>query len=119
MERKSESGIPGTIEMAPYRTTTDWQESALVAFREGYVKLDLPAPLAFNRPGRGEILKDAGDGGAPETTVAHLPSVDAMRQQAINFLKVCRAEIAPPCDAAEATEDLRVARDYFRLLKGE
>ncbi|MDI6827513.1 MAG: Gfo/Idh/MocA family oxidoreductase, partial [Armatimonadota bacterium] len=32
---QSESGIAGTIEMSPYRTTIDWQESALIAFEKG------------------------------------------------------------------------------------
>ncbi|MFH2068481.1 MAG: Gfo/Idh/MocA family oxidoreductase, partial [Candidatus Omnitrophota bacterium] len=43
---ESRSGITGTIEMTPYQTTLDWQESALVCFEKGYVKLELPAPLA-------------------------------------------------------------------------
>ena len=41
-----------------------------------------------------------------------------MRQQAANFLKVVRGEAPPPCDAAEALEDLKVAREYIRLLLG-
>jgi len=31
---KSKSGIPCTIEMTPYQTTIDWQESALVCFEK-------------------------------------------------------------------------------------
>jgi len=42
-----------------------------------------------------------------------------MRQQAMNFVKVCRGEMAPPCDAAEAAEDLKVARQYIRLRFGK
>ena len=45
------SGVAGAIEMTPYRTTVAWEESALIAFEKGYVKLELPAPLASNRPG--------------------------------------------------------------------
>jgi predicted dehydrogenase len=124
---QSESGIAGTIEMSPYATTLDWQESALVAFQHGYVKIELPAPLAANRPGRIEVLRDpagadrsAGSPGerVPETTVPQLPWVGAMRQQAINFLRAVRGEVAPMCQAREALEDLRVARDYLRLLTG-
>jgi len=115
---QSESGVAGVIEMSPYRTTVDWQESALVAFEKGYVKLELPAPLASNRPGRVEILRDPGDGKTPEVTVPHLPWVHAMRQQAMNFVAAVRGERPPMCTAHEAMEDLKVARDYLRLWKG-
>lgn len=112
----SESGVAGSLEMSPYRTTVAWQESALIAFEHGYVKLELPAPLANNRPGRVEILRDPGDGAMPETVVPQLPWVHAMRQQAINFVRAIKGEIVPPCEAQEALEDLGVAREYIRLL---
>jgi len=41
-----------------------------------------------------------------------------MRQQAMNFVRAIRGEIKPPCEAHEAMEDLKVAREYIRLLKG-
>ena len=113
---ESESGAAGVIEMAPYRTTVGWEESALVAFERGYVRIDIPAPLAVNRPGTVEVYRDSGDGATPERTSPTLPWVHAMRQQAIHFVKVCRGEMPPPCEAAEAAEDLRVARDYIRML---
>ena len=47
-----------------------------------------------------------------------MPWVHAMRAQAMNFLKAIRGEARPPCDATEALEDLKVARDYMRLWKG-
>ena len=114
----STSGVPCTLEMAAYSTTLDWQETALVAFEHGYVKLSLPAPLAFNRPGQVEILKDPGNGVTPVTIHPQLPWVHAMRNQALNFIKAVRGEAPAPCLAPEALEDLRVARDYIRLLKG-
>ncbi len=114
----SASGIPCTLEMAAYSTTVDWQETALVAFERGYVKLSLPAPLAFNRPGTVEILRDPGNGTTPVTSHPQMPWVHAMRNQALNFIKAIRGEAPAPCLAAEALEDLRVARDYIRLLKG-
>ena len=40
-----------------------------------------------------------------------------MRQQAVNFVSVCRGEMPPPCGAAEAVEDLEVARDYVLMRK--
>lgn len=114
----SASGVCGTIEMSPYTTTIDWHESALVAFERGYVRLDLPAPLASNRPGRVEVFKDPGGGVTPVTIVPTLPWVHAMRQQAENFVRAVRGEIPPMCEAHEAMEDLQAARAYIRLLMG-
>lgn len=116
---ESASGVTAAIELSPYHTTVDWQESALVAFAKGYVKLELPAPLARNRPGRVEILRDPGQGVTPTTTVPQLPWVHAMAQQASNFIRAIRGEAPPPCAAAEALEDLRVAREYIRLSSGK
>lgn len=116
---QSVSGVPCTIEMTPYRTTVDWQESALVAFEKGYVKLSLPAPLATHRPGSVEVLRDPGDGETPTTETPNLPWVHAMRAQAENFVKVVRGEAPPPCAAPEALQDLEVAREYIRLQTGK
>jgi len=113
---QSQSGVACAIEMTPYRTTVDWQESVLTCFEKGYIKFELPAPLASNRPGRVEIFRDLGEGIAPETIVPQLPWVHAMRQQAANFVAAIRGEIKPPCEAVEALEDLRIAREYIRLL---
>ena len=115
---KSESGVACTIEMTPYRTTLHWQESAFVCFQNGYVKLDLPAPLAHNRPGRVEILRDPGEGVTPETIVPQLPWVHAMKQQASNFITAIKGEALPPCTSEEAIEDLKVSREYIKLLTG-
>jgi predicted dehydrogenase len=114
---ESASGVCGVIEMAPYETTVDWQESALVGFEHGYLKLELPAPLASHRPGRLEIYSDPGGGATPTLSVPTLPWVGAMEQQARNFVAAIKGEMAPLCQAAEALEDLRVARDYLRLWK--
>jgi predicted dehydrogenase len=115
---QSQSGVAGTIEMSPYTTSVDWQEAALVAFEHGYVKLELPAPLALNRPGRVEILRDPGKGTTPQVLAPQLPWIHAMRQQAMNFISAINGESSPPCQAAEALEDLRVARAYLRLWRG-
>jgi predicted dehydrogenase len=111
MAIESSSGVPGMLEMSPYKPTLDWQETVLVAFERGYVKIELPAPVALNRPGRVEILRDM-PGGVPETVVPQMPWVHAMRRQAENFVAAVRGERKPPCEAAEALEDLRVALDY-------
>lgn len=115
---ESASGVTGTIEMSPYVTSIDWQESALVAFEKGWIGLELPAPLASNRPGKVEVYRDPGNGATPERTEPTLPWVHAMRQQAANFLSVCRGEAPPPCDSSEAVKDLEVARDYIKLHAG-
>lgn len=117
MAVESQSGVTGTIEMTPYRTTVDWEESILVAFEKGYVKIELPAPTTINRAGRVEVFSDP-DNATPTRSSPSLPWVHAMRQQAINFVKVCRGEMAPPCTAAEAVDDLKIARDYIRMWKG-
>jgi predicted dehydrogenase len=114
---QSASGVACTIEMSPYRTTIDWQESALVCFERGYVWLELPAPLASNHPGRVEFFRDPGNG-APETVIPQLPWIHAMRQQAMNFIAAIQGKAKPPCEAQEALEDLRVARAYIGLLGG-
>ncbi len=114
---QSDSGVAGVIEMSPYQTSVDWQESALVAFERGTVELSLPAPLAFNRPGSVKLFRDPGAGVAPETRIPQLPWTHAMKQQAINFVKAIKGEMAPLCTSEEALEDLVVAREYIRLLK--
>ncbi len=116
---ESESGAACVIEMTPYQTTIDWHESALVCFEKGYVKLELPAPLACNRAGRVTIFSDPGGGAAPETLVPTLPWEHAMRRQAMNFLAAIRGEMAPLTEAEEALEDLKLAREYIRLWKRE
>ena len=115
---ESASGATGVIELGAYRTTIDWQESALIAFQRGYLKLDLPPPLASNRPGRVEVFRDPGDGVTPTQMVPQLPPDGAMRQQALNFVRAIRGDVEPSCQAPEALEDLRVARDFLRLRLG-
>ncbi|MDD4890187.1 MAG: Gfo/Idh/MocA family oxidoreductase, partial [Phycisphaerae bacterium] len=97
---RSASGIAGVIEMTPYQTTIEWEESALIAFEKGYIMLRLPAPLAVNRCGTVEIYSDPKDGNPPERRQPTMPWIHAMRQQACNFVRVIRGEMAPPCAAA-------------------
>jgi predicted dehydrogenase len=113
---QSQNGAACAIEMSPYQTTVDWQESALVCFEHGWIHLDLPAPLASNRPGRVEIFRDPGHGITPQTVIPQLPWVHAMRQQAMNFVAAIQGHATPPCQAEEALEDLKIARHYIQLL---
>jgi predicted dehydrogenase len=110
---ESESGVPMTIEVSPYRVSVGFDEELLVAFERGYVRL-CPAPsLAVNRAGRVEIFTDAG-GALPQRVAPELPWIDPQQAQAANFLRVCRGEAAPPTDAAEAAEDLHLVADIVR-----
>ncbi len=108
---ESESGVPATIEVAPYRVTVGFEEEIFVAFERGYVRLR-PAPaLAINRAGTLEVYRDPGAGGTPERISPQLPPVDPMLAQAAAFLRVCRGEAPPPTAAAEAAEDLHLVSD--------
>jgi predicted dehydrogenase len=116
---ESTSGITCSIEMSPYQTTVDWQESALVCFERGWVKLELPAPLAFNRSGRVEIMRDPGNGAQPTTLSPHLPWVHAMWNQAEHFVAAVAGTRLPVCTAQEALADITLAREYIRLYLGK
>ena len=113
---RSKSGVTGSLEMTPFKTTVDWHERALIAFEHGRIELELPAPLAYNRPGRVTVHRDPGDGATPESVTPELPWVHAMKQQAIHFLKYVQGEKTPLCEAEEALDDLRIAHDYIRRL---
>jgi predicted dehydrogenase len=112
---QSKSGVCGAIEMTPYSTTLDWQESVLIAFEHGTLKIEIPAPLALNRAGRVEAFYDFPGGAGPKTVIPQLEPIHAMRQQAANFVRAIRGEAHPLCEAAEALEDLEVARAYIAL----
>jgi predicted dehydrogenase len=111
---ESDNGISVTLEMGAYATSADWHESILATFEKGYVKVDLPAPLARQRAGKVTVFRDNGDG-IPTFTEPVLPNMGAMRKQAINFIAALRGEAVAPCTAREALEDLKIARDYIRF----
>lgn len=115
---ESASGVTCSIEMSPYQTTIDWQESALVCFERGWVRLELPAPLAFTRPGRVEILRDPGGGVQPKTEIPQLPWIHAMWQQAQNFVDAIAGKRPAMCTALDALEDIKLAREYIRIHTG-
>lgn len=115
---QSESGVTCTIEMDPFSTTVDWQEKVLVCFEHGWINVDLPAPLAHNRPGTVQLYSDPSAEQTPELRTPQLPWVHAMRQQAMNFVAAVKGECEPMCTAAEALEDLRVARQYLKHFRG-
>ncbi|MFD1676684.1 Gfo/Idh/MocA family protein [Alicyclobacillus fodiniaquatilis] len=112
---ESDSGVCVTLEMAPYQSSIDWHESVLVSFERGFIKVDLPAPLAYQQAGQVTIFRDNGKG-VPITTRPSMPNRHAMRQQAMNFLAAVRGEQSAPCVAREAVEDLKIASDYIRMV---
>ncbi|MCC3375386.1 Gfo/Idh/MocA family protein [Cohnella sp. REN36] len=109
---ESGGGVTVTLEMAPYATSHEWHEQVLVAFERGFVRVDLPAPLARQHPGAVTVLQDNVAVGEAIRYSPVLPNVSAMRQQAINFLAAVRGERPAPCEAAEALEDLAFAESY-------
>ena len=113
---RSASGVPGVIEMNPYRTTRSWKESVLIGFERGYIEADIPAPLVRGCSADVRVLRDPGDNDAIPQMERPLTKEDAMHRQAMNFIGAIRGETSPPCDAAEAIEDLETARDYVEML---
>jgi predicted dehydrogenase len=113
----SESGVPGVLEMAPYRTTVDWQESVLATFEKGWIRLELPAPMVIDQPGRVTIYEDPGEGVPPREWSPTLPHVHAMRQQAIHFVKAVQGEPTCLCEPDDALADLQIAHDYIALFQ--
>lgn len=107
-----ENGLPGVFEFKPYTSTKDWREHALVAFEHGYVRVDLPAPLAIHRAGTVEIFRDPGGDSTPTTTLPVLPQLSAMSTQAKNFVRLLQGDETPLCSAADALAALVVARDW-------
>jgi predicted dehydrogenase len=116
---ESASGVTCTIEMSPFQTTIDWQEQAMVCFERGWVKLSLPSPLAFTRPGTVEIFRDPGKGTTPKAEIPQLPWVHAMWQQAINFVAAVAGQRPTLCSTEDALADIQLAREYIRLKTGK
>jgi predicted dehydrogenase len=114
---QSIGGMTCVLEMAPYQTTIDWQEQALVTFDRGWIKLELPAPLAIDQPGRVTVFEDRGGGIEPRRFSPILPPVHAMRRQAEQFVAAARRQKTTLCTASEALDDLRLARQYLDLKR--
>ena len=87
----------------------------MICFEKGFIKVELPPPLACHEPGSVTVMKDNGKG-EPLTIRPSLPRIHAMRKQAMNFLAAVKGERPAPCESREAVEDLKVAMDYIRLF---
>lgn len=113
MTIRSDAGIPAVFEFSPYESTKDWREHAMVGFDHGYVRLDLPAPLATNRAGTVEIFCDKGIDHTATTTSPVIGFKSAMDCQADNFVRFVRTgDIGPLCTLDEALSALQLARDF-------
>ncbi len=113
---QSTSGVAGVLEMAPWSNTIEWQESALVCYEKGWIRLRLFAPLTSGRAGEVEVCEDRGAAATPVTLRPAMPWVAAMQNQAANFLKAVRGEATPLCGAADARADIGVADAYIRMV---
>ena len=114
---ESASGVCGVIETAPYGNTDDWQEQILVAFEKGWIKIDLPAPLAAQQAGRITVFENNNKQGVAISP--RLPNLCAMRNQAERFIKAVRGEKAAPCLSDEAVKDLVFSMDYLNYIKNK
>lgn len=112
MTVQSTNAVIGVFEMNPFTTTLDWQESALVAYERGWIRLELPAPMVIDQPGRVTVFSEGAIG--PFTVTPVLKPWHAMRQQAANFLSAIRGEEHPLCGAEDALKDLQVAQQYIQ-----
>lgn len=110
------SKVTVVVEMAPYDTSIDWQETALVCFDKGWIKVELPRPLASDEAGKVSYYSDPRGGAEPFLTVPEMPKRHAMQQQAINFIAAIKGETTPLCTAAEAQKDLDSILEYQTLF---
>lgn len=113
---ESDSGVTVALEMAAYQTSVEWHESLFVCFEKGFIRVELPSPLARQQAGKVTIMKDNGKD-APSYEIPVMPNRSAMRQQAMNFIAAVQGVRPAPCESKEALEDLKVSRDYIRLMK--
>lgn len=119
MQAHSVSGVPAVLEMAPWSCTTEWQESALVCYEKGWIRLRLFAPLTALRAGEVEMQMDPGNGAPAITIRPTMPHVGAMQQQAANFLALIRGQATDLCGPADAKKDIEVADAYIRLMSAQ
>jgi predicted dehydrogenase len=114
---RSDSGVTVNLEMATYQTSIEWHEEYVVFFERGFVRIELPAPLAVNRAGKVAIFRDLGDQKEPTSVVPTLPFVHAMRRQAEAFVAACRGEKTLLSTAEDGYKDLAVAAEYIALVE--
>ena len=118
MVATSLSGVPCTLEMAPYGVQNRWDEFYRICFEGGKIDLSLPAPMARQRAGDVTIDRAAAAGGDPfpHTLTPSLPQKWAFLEQARHFVE-CVGEGKPTLSpASEGVKDLEVSEQYVRCL---
>ncbi|CAG7616168.1 Gfo/Idh/MocA family protein [Paenibacillus allorhizosphaerae] len=115
MAGESDSGVTVVLEMAPYRTSFEWHETIQVCFERGFIRIDLPAPLARQVAGKVTVMRDNGKG-QPSYVHPVMPNMSAMKKQAMNFIAAVQGTRPAPCAAKEALEDLKLAENYIRYM---
>jgi hypothetical protein len=113
---ESLSGKPVVVEMSPWRNSLDWQESYLLGFERGWMRIDLPAPLAVNSSGKVTVYEDNKERSTPVEWSPTLQPVAAMKNQAVNYIKFIMGEKPAMCTAQEALKDLELAKEYIELV---
>ena len=108
----SAEGVPVTLEMAPWGDP-GWDESVVLGFDRGWVRVTLPPPLTSRRAGVFEAHGDHGAGEGVTTVTPQLPPLHAMLEQARAFVSAVRGDTEPPCEAHDSLEDHRIADQYF------
>jgi predicted dehydrogenase len=119
---RSASGICGTMENQPFNTSLDWQESALIAFDRGWIRLELPAPMVIDQPGRVTVYSDPGGGATPMLSSPTLEHWHAMRRQAKHFISALSGGPTPLCGPEDGLADLETAQkviDLFNASRSE
>jgi len=109
----SDGGVTCLLEMAPYQCADHWEETYLVCFERGWVRMELPAPMHANA---GRVFAYRGKGkGECSVREEHVGCLWSMDMQARNFLAAVRGERAPIATADDAAKDLDTAMEYVRV----
>jgi predicted dehydrogenase len=114
MTASTATGVTVTLEMAAYQCRDHWEEAYTFCFGKGYVRLELPAPMARQRAGRVLIYRGAGEVTAFEEPV--FKSRWAMQEQARFFIESVRDGSPNVSPAEDAAKDMEVAEQYVRLF---
>ena len=87
----------------------------MVTFERGWIKIELPAPLAAQQAGRVTVFENNKPQGVYISP--QLPNICAMRNQAERFIKAVRGVQAAPCVSSVAVRDLAFSVDYINYVK--
>lgn len=114
----SDSGVTCILEMASYGLQNMWQEFYKICFEGGKIDLQIPAPLARQRPGVVSIYKASGFSGdsEPQTIEPFLSQKWSFLEQARHFVQCLRDGKPTISPTSDAIKDLEVSEQYIRCL---